>query len=277
MPSTRHRPKTPTSSPATTGLIAVDKIGNKVLFLDPATYDTVLTLSGFAPRVHELAISPDHRTAFVPIYGDGRHGDNPEPGHLIAVFDLPGRRHVRRFQHGTLPCAARPAVGPRGAALLRVREQWRGAGDGGGYGRNPPLHSPLVPTRRTALRCCQMDRSSTARPRRTRLPPFIDLRARRRLGKIPVEGGLAGIGMSPDGGTVILVNGGKPLMHVVDTVDRCGDTDGRISTATRRRRRSPATARTADTWSSRATTNPSQPSCRPTSGASGCCSSARVR
>ena len=45
------------------GLIAVDKIGNHVLFLDPVTYDTELTLEGFAPRVHELLISPDRRLA----------------------------------------------------------------------------------------------------------------------------------------------------------------------------------------------------------------------
>jgi hypothetical protein len=39
------------------GLIAVDKIGNQILFLDPQTYATTLTLDAFAPRVHELAIS----------------------------------------------------------------------------------------------------------------------------------------------------------------------------------------------------------------------------
>jgi hypothetical protein len=76
------------------GLIAVDKIGNQILFLDPLTYVTTLTLDAFAPRVHELAISPDHRTAYVPIYGDGIHGKNPHPGHLIAVFDLVARRHA---------------------------------------------------------------------------------------------------------------------------------------------------------------------------------------
>jgi hypothetical protein len=41
------------------GLIAVDKIGNQILFLDTETYATTLTLDAFAPRVHELAISPD--------------------------------------------------------------------------------------------------------------------------------------------------------------------------------------------------------------------------
>ena len=79
------------------GLIAVDKIGNQILFLDPRTYATTLTLDAFAPRVHELAISPNHKTAYVPIYGDGIHGKNPHPGHLIALFDLTARRHAGDF------------------------------------------------------------------------------------------------------------------------------------------------------------------------------------
>jgi hypothetical protein len=79
------------------GLVAVDKIGNQILFLDPLTYVTALTLDAFAPRVHELAISPDHRTAYVPIYGEGIHGKNPHPGHLIAVLDLVARRHAGDF------------------------------------------------------------------------------------------------------------------------------------------------------------------------------------
>jgi hypothetical protein len=40
------------------GLIAVDKVGNRVLFLDPVTYATELTLEGFAPKVHELLVAP---------------------------------------------------------------------------------------------------------------------------------------------------------------------------------------------------------------------------
>jgi len=98
------------------GLIAVDKIGNQILFLDPRTYATALTLDAFAPRVHELAISSDHQTAYVPIYGDGIHGKNPHPGHLIALFDLVARRHAGDF-----------STYPHLAPVLRVREQWRRA------------------------------------------------------------------------------------------------------------------------------------------------------
>jgi hypothetical protein len=36
------------------GLVAVDKPGNQVLFFNPDTPQTELTLFGFAPRVHEV-------------------------------------------------------------------------------------------------------------------------------------------------------------------------------------------------------------------------------
>ena len=206
------------------GLIAVDKIGNKVLFLDPTTYETVLTLSGHAPRVHELAISPDHRTAFVPIYGDGRHGDNPHPGHLIAVFDLPGRRHVGDFS--TAPHLAPHGLrwGPEGQLYCVcensgvVLEMEAATGEIRHcipVGSNKAHRIEVLPDGSKLY--CETEEDSFA--------SVIDLRARKRLRKIPVEGGLAGIGMSPDGRTIVLVNAGKPLLHVVDT-----DTDAVIGT-----------------------------------------------
>jgi len=53
----------------TAGLVAIDKVGNEVLFLDPVTYCITKTIAGFESKVHELLISEDHTKAFVPIYG----------------------------------------------------------------------------------------------------------------------------------------------------------------------------------------------------------------
>src|ERR1041385_5553518 len=77
------------------GMIAVDKIGTKVLFLNPATYATEVVIDGFPRTVHELLVMPETGLAYVPIFGDGIHGRNPNPGHLIAVIDLTKRAHVR--------------------------------------------------------------------------------------------------------------------------------------------------------------------------------------
>ena len=70
------------------GMIAVDKMGTKVLFLDPVTYETQVTLDGFQKTVHELLVMPEAGVAYVPIFGDGIHGRNPNPGHLLCIIDL---------------------------------------------------------------------------------------------------------------------------------------------------------------------------------------------
>jgi hypothetical protein len=49
-----------------------------------------------SPRASTSSASPDRTTAFAPIYGDGRHGANPNPGQLVAVIDLATRRHIGR-------------------------------------------------------------------------------------------------------------------------------------------------------------------------------------
>ena len=76
------------------GLIAVDKMGGKVLFLNPATYETEIMIDGFPRTVHELLVVPETSRAYVPIFGDGIHGRNPNPQHLLCVFDLEKRAHI---------------------------------------------------------------------------------------------------------------------------------------------------------------------------------------
>jgi len=76
------------------GMIAVDKMGGKVLFLNPVTYETEVVLDGFPRTVHELLVVPETGLAYVPIFGDGIHGRNPNPHHLLCIFDLEQRSHV---------------------------------------------------------------------------------------------------------------------------------------------------------------------------------------
>src|SRR5438874_7766629 len=76
------------------GVIAVDKIGTKVLFLNPVTFETEVVLGGFPRTVHELLVVPEAGLAYVPIFGDGIHGRNPNPGHLLCIIDLERRAHI---------------------------------------------------------------------------------------------------------------------------------------------------------------------------------------
>ena len=45
-------------------------------------------LDGFQRTVHELLVVPETGLAYVPIYGDGIHGRNPNPGHTLCIIDL---------------------------------------------------------------------------------------------------------------------------------------------------------------------------------------------
>ena len=87
-----------TSANTSNGMIAVDKIGTKVLFLNPVSFATEVVLDGFPRTVHELLVVPDTGFAYVPIFGDGIHGRNPNPGHLLCIIDLQRRAHVGQLQ-----------------------------------------------------------------------------------------------------------------------------------------------------------------------------------
>jgi len=58
----------------TRGLIAVDKKGNEVLFLDPTCYNVIASIKGFALRIHELLISEDHTRVRNPGHVNKRSG-----------------------------------------------------------------------------------------------------------------------------------------------------------------------------------------------------------
>ncbi len=73
------------------GLMMIDKLGRQIRFFDPATLKEIAHFPvGTAP--HDFAISPDHKTAYVPIYGDGIYGRNPNPGHTIEIIDLVNKK-----------------------------------------------------------------------------------------------------------------------------------------------------------------------------------------
>jgi len=53
-----------------------------------------LCSTAFRAPCHELLVVPETGLAYVPIFGDGVHGRNPNPHHLVCIFDLEQRSHV---------------------------------------------------------------------------------------------------------------------------------------------------------------------------------------
>ena len=210
----QSQPNLPTGN---AGLIAVDKMGNQVLFLDPVTFETVHVLSGFAARVHELAISPDHSRAFVPIYGDGRHGANPNPGHQVAVIDLQARRHVNTF-------SVAPFLAPHGLRWSPAGQLYCVCEDSGVVLEMDPatgtIHHAMETGSINSHRIEVLPDGSKLYAENEEDPfmTVLDLRSRARLRDIPAPNGLAGLGLSPDGRQLVLVDAKRPELLVLDTV-----------------------------------------------------------
>jgi len=198
------------------GMIAVDKMGTKVLFLNPKTYATEVVLDGFPKTVHELLVVPETGMAYVPIFGDGIHGRNPNPQHELCVFDLHKRALVATID-------LRPYIAPHTLKLGR---------DGFIYITCENSAVVAVVDRKTNKVVEAIDSGSTNGHRLIVAPDgarlyteneedatvsVIDLPQRKLLGKIKTPRPLAGIAIAPDGRTVVAVDDAQPTLFLIDT------------------------------------------------------------
>ena len=198
------------------GMIAVDKMGGKVLFLDPASYRTEVTIDGFPRTVHELLVLSDKRRAYVPIFGDGIHGRNPNPQHLLCVFDLDQRKHIGTIDLRPYIAPHTLKLGPDGLIYITCE--------------NSAVVAVIDPA--TDKVVAAIDSGSTNGHRLIISPDgqrlyteneedatvsVIDLPQRKLLGKIATPRPLAGIAISADGNTVVAVDDAQPTLFLVDT------------------------------------------------------------
>jgi len=101
----------------TSGLIAIDKVGNKVRFYDPATLQEIKVLEAPEKAVHELTFSGDRRYAFAPLYGAGIYGGNKEPNNKILVIDLERQAFAGLIDLGGI-------LAPHGMVATRDGKLW---------------------------------------------------------------------------------------------------------------------------------------------------------
>ena len=99
------------------GLIAVDKIANALRFYDPETLEERRAVASPEKTVHQLAVAPDRKTAYVPLYGDGIYGANRSPNNKIMVVDLARQAIADIFDIG-------PFQAPHGMAATRDGRLW---------------------------------------------------------------------------------------------------------------------------------------------------------
>lgn len=108
--------RTATTAPATHApaaahapeLLVVNQADHSVSFIDPFDPQPAATFDEAAITGHEVAVTPDGRTAFVPIYGDAGVGKRGTDGRTIEIIDVASRKliHTLDFGHGVRPHCA---------------------------------------------------------------------------------------------------------------------------------------------------------------------------
>jgi YVTN family beta-propeller protein len=167
-------------------------------------------------KPHEIAISPDRKTAYVTVYGDGVYGNNPHPGHIIAIIDIASRQMT-----GTIDVS--PYIAPHGLMidahgtlyvtcdlsrkLLIIDPQTKSI-------------EAAIDTVGTGHFLAILPDASKAYVGNKNDKPFIsviDLKARKMIGQVPMPNGTQGLAASPDGKRVLAVDFVKPQLVAIDT------------------------------------------------------------
>jgi YVTN family beta-propeller protein len=206
-------PNSPTGS---AGLLMIDKMGRQVRFFDPSSLKEISSVEvGVAP--HDFAISPDHKFAYIPIYGDGIYGRNTNPGHTIAVVDLVSRKvdgimDISPYQapHGIqidktgntiyVTCDLSRKVLVIDAKSRSIKAAIDTEGTGHWIAVLPDASKLYVANKNDRL-----------------FVSVLDLKTNKMVGKIPAPNGTQGIIASPDGKYAVVADNSEPKLLVIDT------------------------------------------------------------
>jgi YVTN family beta-propeller protein len=197
-------------------MIAVDKIGCKILFLNPQTYETETVLDGFQRTVHELLVIPESGRAYVPIFGDGIHGRNPNPGHVLHVIDLINRKVADTIELSPLSAPHTVRLGAdkliyitceNSAKVAVIDPKTNKVIDAIDSGSTNGHRLAIAPDGQRLYTDNEEDATVSV----------IDLPNRKLLEKIKTPQALAGIAVSNDGRTVVAVSDETPVVFLIDT------------------------------------------------------------
>lgn len=212
----------------TRGLLLIDKLGGYVRFFDPVTFKERSSIK-VATNPHDFALSADGKTAYVPIYGDGIYGRNPNPGHEVVIIDIDAAKVVGSIDVSPYRAPHGIQIDDRGTIyvtsdldrkLLVIDPKARAV-------------KQVIDTQGTTHWIGILPDGSKIYATNKNDPPFvsvIDVKRGAVTGKISVAGGTQGVAVSPDGTRVIVMASAEPTALVIDPstdtiVDRISLTD----------------------------------------------------
>jgi DNA-binding beta-propeller fold protein YncE len=198
-------------------LLVANQGSRDLSLIDPLAGKQVATVPVEGVTGHEVAASPDGKTAYVPIYGDsgvGRPGTN---GSKISVIDLASRKvmHTIDFGHGVRPHCA---IYDRNTGLLYVTTE---------LDKSVSIIDPKslkivgsIPTGQEQSHMLALTRDGS-RGYTANVGPgtvsVLDMKARKTLAIIPVSKDTQRISISRDDSMVFTADQTKPQLAVIDT------------------------------------------------------------
>jgi DNA-binding beta-propeller fold protein YncE len=198
----------------TNGLLMIDKLGAHIRFFDPTGHKELASIETEA-NPHDFVLSPDHRLAYVPIYGDGVYGRNPHPGHEIDIVDMTARKIVGIIDVAPFRAPHGIQIDPGGNLYVACDLDRRL------LVIDPKTRSikAAVDTEGTGHWIAMLPDGSKIYVANKTDKPFIsviDLKSSKMIGKVPAPNGTQGIASSPDGKRVVAMDNSEPVLIVID-------------------------------------------------------------
>lgn len=197
-------------------LIVANKGEHTLGIIDPVAGKQIATVDEEGVTGHEVIVSPDGKTAYVPIYGNSGVGKPGTDGDHLVVIDLASRKITGRvdFGHGVRPHC--PQFGPKDGLLYVTTE----------LDKTVSVIDPrtlkivgTVPTGQTESHMLAISHDGR-RGYTANVGPgtvsVLDLKARKTLAVIPISGETQRISVSMNDQEVFTSDQKTPRLAVID-------------------------------------------------------------
>ncbi len=203
-------------------LLVANQGDNDLGIIDPVVGRQVATVAEGIAGVHghELAVSPDGRTVYMPIYGSSGVGKPGISGHEMLLFDLPSRKIVGDIDFGHEVRPHLPVLDPVSGMLYVTTE----------LDRSVTIIDPktrkivgAIPTGQEQSHMLVLSHDGR-RGYTANVGPgtvsVLDIAGRKTLAIIPVAANVQRISISNDDRLVFTADQTKPEMVVIDTATK---------------------------------------------------------
>jgi DNA-binding beta-propeller fold protein YncE len=198
-------------------LLVANQGDHNLSLIDPMAGKQIATVPVDGVTGHEVAASPDGKTAYVPIYGNSGVGRPGTDGTKISVIDLASRKvvHTIDFGHGVRPHCP---IYDQNSGMLYVTTE---------LDKSISIIDPKtlkivgsVPTGQEQSHMLALSRDGS-RGYTANVGPgtvsVLDMKARKTLAIIPISKDTQRISISRDDSMVFTADQTKPQLAVIDT------------------------------------------------------------